>query len=76
MLTLISLPELLRYLAVVRPPYDADLHFGPQRLEELVQLRVNFLQTPKEATVGCSASWGFRHDVQLSCSSVCLSNSS
>lgn len=36
-------PELLSYLGVVRPSHDADLHFPPERLEELVQLRVDFL---------------------------------
>lgn len=46
-LTIIPLTELLGYLAVVRPPHDADLHFAPQRLEKLIQLRVDFLQIEK-----------------------------
>lgn len=52
MLTIIPLTELLRYLAVVRPPDDADLHFAPQGLEKLIQLRVDFLQIQKAT---CSA---------------------
>lgn len=43
-LTIIPLPELLCYLRVVRPANNADFHFPPQSLEELVQLWVNFLQ--------------------------------
>lgn len=53
LLTVVSFPELLGYLRVVRPSHDADLHFPPQSLEELVQLRVDFLQIARNTHFEC-----------------------
>lgn len=37
-------PELFRYLGVVGSSHNANLHFPPQGLQELIQLLVDFLQ--------------------------------
>ena len=42
-LTFVALPQLLSDLGVVGPAHDANLHLGPQTLEELVQLGVYLL---------------------------------
>lgn len=60
-LTIIPLTELLRYLGVVWPSHDADLHFPPQGLEKPIQLWVNFLQIKSKCPQRDSARVPWSH---------------